>query len=67
MPYYGLKKQNFRSLSKILPCMSSDPMCFMVIIQLVNFGYLEVNLSFQWMDIPNHISRALLLGFAAKK
>ena len=47
--------------------MSSDPMCFMVIIQLVNFGYLEVNLSFQWTDIPNHISRALLLGFAAKK
>ena len=22
-----------------------------------SFGYLEVNLSFQWMDIPNHISR----------
>ena len=30
----------------------------MVIFQLrKSFGYLEVNLSFQWMDIPNHISR----------
>jgi hypothetical protein len=42
-------------------------MCFMVIFQLVNFGYLEVNLSFHWMDIPNHILRDLRLGFAAKK